>query len=548
MLIDEYLVKLGVIGDVEKAKEFKEQLLHVTEVAKGALEAVGALVAGMTAWFAETVGELDELGTVAEDTGTSVAYLQEFGYAASQMGASAATAVESIKGLAAIVGEAANGVGRGKILMEKFGISVKDANGQMRDMGDIIGQIQNKMQGMSVQQQGAFLRRMGISPEMRGVMAASSEEFQKLIDQAREWGVYGEENAAQATKILNRFKDLRFGIEQFAHLIGLSLIPVMDQLIGSFKEWFRTNHDEIQDGLTKTFTLVAYFLNVISNVVKALGGWRNALMLLGAAWLYVNRAMLLNPFNLIIVALVALALLVDDFMNYLQGKKSLLGAFWQPLIEWCKIAWGYIMQLVQAFEAVWEVVAPIAKFLALIFGDVLVSAIEIFGATAKTVFGLIIDLLHLLAAWARGDMKGFVQAFVDAFNHINEMAQAIFGSIAKLIDNTLGRAIALVKTAFMGGSDEQAVRNAANAVAASNRGVESPTALAQRYTNIATATTGSPLSGSSSIARGINTHVTQDVTVNIQSTDPAAAGRETQKALESASRTSVGNSAQFGVL
>ncbi len=48
------------------------------------------------------------------------------------------------------------------------------------------------------------------------------------------------------------------------------------------------------------------------------------------------RAFALNPVTWLIAGIVALVALVDDFITYLDGGESLLGAFWGPLITYAK--------------------------------------------------------------------------------------------------------------------------------------------------------------------------------------------------------------------
>jgi hypothetical protein len=556
MLIDEYLVKLGVVSDTASATKYREQLLSIGASATAVVGMITGAIGALGAYFASAVGDLDELGDMAKNTETSVAFIQELGYAASQMGSSTEAARASVQGLSRVMGEAANGVGRGAKMFQKFGISVKNADGSMRDLGDVIGQIQGKMQHMNAQQQTAFLSRLGIDASMRQVLSMTSDEFGKLIDQAREWGVNSEEQADAASTINNRFKDLRFGLNQFRTMIGLALIPTMDRLIGGFKEWFSVNRVLVQDGLMRLFSVAGYVIQVISNfvsfvdqLVKGTIGWKNAILLLAAAWVIWNRAMFLSPVTWIIAAIAGLLLLIDDLMTYMKGGDAVFGEFWGPFVAGVQLAWDAIkgfweevQPILSQFGAVLAALAdefrPTAEFLALVLGDTLVAAFEALSAAGSLAFGLIGDAIKLLLALATGDVNGLVDAFLSAFTRIKNFADNIFGAIGKLIENTVGRAAAFIGTVFSGGTAAQGVQAAANAVGVASAAAQTPGVLGAPVSP----TPAASIRGNGGGAVGAS-GVVQHVDINIQSTDPAAAGREASRARTDTARRSVATTA-----
>ncbi|HXL99324.1 MAG TPA: hypothetical protein VN932_05285 [Rhizomicrobium sp.] len=549
MLIDEYLVKLGVVGDTASATKYREQLVAIGSTATAVVGMITGAIGAVGAYFAAAVGDLDDLGDMAKNTDTSVAFIQEMGYAASQMGSSTEAARSSIQGLSRVMGEAANGVGRGAKMFQKFGISVKNADGTMRDMGDVIGQIQGKMQHMNAQQQTAFLSRLGIDASMRQVLSMTSDEFGKLIDQAREWGVNSDEQADAASTINNRFKDLKFGLQQFRTMIGLSLIPTMDRLIGGFKEWFTANRVLVQDGLMRLFSVAGYVIQVISNfvtfvdtLVKSTIGWKNAILLLAAAWAIWNRAMLLNPVTWIVAAIVGLLLLIDDLMGYMEGKDSLLGAFWGPFLDYTRDAWETMKQLGGAFADLYQAAKPVLDYFAATMGDSIKAGFDIILASWQLVFGQLLDGMKMLTAIFRGDLSGFVDAWVSSLTRIKTFAEAVFGAIAGLIDNTLGRAGAFIGTLVQGGGIGAAFKAATTAVGAASAGAQTPAALGPPSfaAGGAAPATGAPTAAATGAG---GSSLTQHVDINIQSTDPAAAGREAARALTDTARRSVATTA-----
>ena len=566
MLIDEYLVKLGVVGDTASAGKYREQLVAIGQTATMVVGMITGAIGAVGAYFAAAVGDLDELGDMAKNTETSVAFIQEMGYAASQMGSSTEAARSSIQGLSRVMGEAANGVGRGAKMFDKFGISVKNADGTMRDMGDVIGQIQGKMQDMNAQQQTAFLSRLGIDASMRQVLSMTSDEFGKLIDQAREWGVNSDEQAEAASTINNRFKDLKFGLQQFRTMIGLSLIPTMDRLIGGFKEWFTANRELVQNGLMRLFSVAGYVIQVISNfvgfvdtLVKSTIGWKAVVLLLAAAWAVLNRAMLLNPITWIVAAIAGLLLLIDDLMTYMKGGDAVLGAFWGPMLAYVKDVWAALSEMGAAFADLYTAAKPVLDAIGAMIGDNIKAGIDIAIAAIELFYGLFLDGLKMLGAVFRGDVSSLVDVWVSALTRIKDFAMSVFGAIATLIENTIGRAGAFVGTLMQGGGVGAALKAATNAVGVANAGAQAPNALAApsaaanagAQTSSAlpappfAAPVASPQASTGGGAGGGSggSSLTQHVDINIQSTDPAAAGREAARALTDTARRSVATTA-----
>ncbi|MEX3859634.1 phage tail tape measure protein [Paraburkholderia sp. BR10923] len=541
MLIDEYLVKLGVTEDSAKARSFRMELGRVAGTATKAFGIITAAYGAITAYFGDAVGKLAELGDVARETGTSVAFLQEIGYAAEQTGSSVEAAQQSMVGLTRVMGEAANGVGRGAKIFDKFGLSVRDANGQVRDVSDVIGQIQAKMQDMALPQQRAFLARLGIDPSMRRMLALNSEEFGKLIDRAREWGVYGDEQAEVADRLKLQFNDLRFGLGQLRTLIGLALVPEMSRSIDTFKSWFRANRENIIRGMTMAYQAISLTIGMVSNFVKALDdvigptiGWRGAMLLLAAAWMFFNRSMLLNPLTWVIAALVVLMALVDDFMVYMKGGQSAIN--WGPMLEYFNKIAEAVRPAIAALEPLMKVIGLILELVGRNFADVFVAAFKIIIDAFATLIELIANGIVGLVALAHGDVKGFVDAFLNGFKIIGEFAKRTMENIGQYIENAFGRMGAIVGALARGQGISGAIA-AMRTVPIGSPGSPAGQLGPGGFGGGVTAPLPAPA------AAPTTTNINQRVSVSVHSTDPHAAGRETEMAINSAGRRANVNNA-----
>jgi len=132
----------------KKARESKEALNKVQGAAKtmgtvmvaGAGAAVGAL-GGMAFKSAETTDRIDKL---SQKIGLSRTGFQEWEYVLSQNGMSIETLQGGMKTLVGRIDEAITGTGEGAESFEKLGVSVLDANGNVKDQETLFNESVNR--------------------------------------------------------------------------------------------------------------------------------------------------------------------------------------------------------------------------------------------------------------------------------------------------------------------------------------------------------------------------------------------------------------------
>jgi phage-related protein len=568
MLIDEYLVKLGVVGDTKQATEYRDALAGVAKAAAGAVAGITAAFAALSGYFASALSDLADLSVQAQEADVSVAFLQNLGYAAMQSNSSIEAARASVAGLNRVMGEAQNGIGRGAKAFEKFGIAVKDAHGNALSMGDVLGQIQTKMQGMSKQQQIAMLSRLGIDPSMRQLLTSTSDELEKLFQRSREWGTFTDETADAANSLLDQFHDLQYGIGQFRTLIAASLMPVMSDMLTRFKEWFTANRELIGQGLTRLFVVLQAGVGVIINVADFLNriitgtvGWSNAIKILIGVWLALNAAMLANPITWIVAGVVALALAIDDLMTYMKGGESILGDFWKPIIEWGGVAmqgihdfWATLepifSQIGDAIGPLLSALAPILEFLASLFGDVLVAAVQTFGDVVKLIFTMILALIKVVTASLTGDWGAAIDTIKGYFGSLWDFVQNIFGNVLNLGSNVAKKVGGFFSGLFGGKSVSDAAGDAATAVQTA-QAAATPAAQGGQGAQGALPAPAAPDTGTGATGANANrpgnrsTTVTNSgnvtVTQTINTTDPERAGQIAAQSIEENARRATAN-------
>lgn len=175
------------------------------------------------------------------------------------------------------------------------------------------------------------------------------------------------EQVEMAKKYKENMSKLGDTIENIKTRVALQFLPTMYDLSEQYAKLLSDHKELIADGINKLLEAVSKAVQVVNNVIRFIKlaiestvGWKVALIALGAIFAWIRRGMLLafitNPITWVIAAITVLALLIDDFMTYLDGGKSEFGDFWGAAIEWTKnaIQWtkNFWQSCVDAFNGV----------------------------------------------------------------------------------------------------------------------------------------------------------------------------------------------------
>ena len=313
------------------------------------------------AFYAATIGvknfvdnnldALDEIKQLSAVTGEAADEIYKLGKVAEVNGSSSQAAQASIEGLSRVIGEAAAGIGRGAKSFEQYGLSAKKSNGDIKTSSEMLGEISDKMKKMGEQEQIAMLAKLGIDGSMIQVLRLGNDELREQIELADKLtlGVGNAENAETAAAFKDNMTQLTQVFTAMGEYLSLRIAPAISRIIERFTKWFAENNDLIKailNGFGRVFSFLFELAGAIDNVVEHTVGWRTILLALGATLLWFSRRMLLafatNPITLIVTAIAGLFLLLDDFIGYLEGKETALGEFWKPFktaLLWVKTTW-----------------------------------------------------------------------------------------------------------------------------------------------------------------------------------------------------------------
>ncbi|HHH7710229.1 TPA: transglycosylase SLT domain-containing protein [Escherichia coli] len=372
--IKDFLVSLGFDIDQAGANKFEAVLKGVTaNVLK-----VGAVVEGaalsIVGFTTQIANGLDKIYWASQRTGASVQGIKALGYAASQTGASAESAMSSLEGLAGFMRSNPGAEG----FLNRLGVQTRDASGKMRDTAAIFTGVGQKLNNMPYYRAKQYAQMLGIDENtlmaMRRGMNGFTADYQSMLQKT---GFNADKAAVQSNKFMTSMRGLTslFGIMR--DKIGSNLAGGLAGSLDSLRRRILDNFPKIEETLTRVIKGVIWLANAFTRmawrVIQAAGsviewwkklddGSKKFLMTIGAiliAWRLLNSAFLKSPIGIITTLILAIGLLYDDYQTWKEGGKS--------LIDWGK--WKTeIDQAVKMIGDLKKTVTDLTKALAKLLG------------------------------------------------------------------------------------------------------------------------------------------------------------------------------------
>lgn len=297
--LNESNVALQVVG------KSAEQVAEKTRALSAAAAAMGAALIGNAYKSAQAA---DDLNTLAKQTGFSVEELQKMQYASDLIDVSFDTMTGSIKKLTSQMSS-------GSEVFDTLGISIYDANGNMRDATDIwyesieaLSQIENETERDAISME-LFGRS---AMDMAGIVDDGGEALRAMGEEADELGIILDQDALQSANEFNdaidRFKaTARQSFMKAGATLAKVLTPALKKVADAANKvltWFANLDERTQKIILTVLALVAAISPValiISKITKVVGGLKTALGALSSAFTFLT-----SPVGLVIVAITAL--------------------------------------------------------------------------------------------------------------------------------------------------------------------------------------------------------------------------------------------------
>jgi hypothetical protein len=225
----------------KRLKEFQKEAVAAGK-AIGAGVAVAATALGALTW--QSIQFADQLDEMSQRLGISTETLSGWGYAAKMSGTDLDSLTAAIPKLSKTLAAAADEGSKAGQLFKALGIDVKDAEGNLRDVEDVLPEIADRFKALKNDTTEAALAQelFGRSgANMLEFLNRGSEGIAELSDRAAELGlIVSGETASAAAQFNDSLEELRavttaFGL-QIAELLLPHLQDLVDWLVQSQRE------------------------------------------------------------------------------------------------------------------------------------------------------------------------------------------------------------------------------------------------------------------------------------------------------------------------
>ena len=277
------------LGDIIKANIISEGIKKGFQLVVEAAKKIGSAMVDAAKGAAEYA---DSVMTLSTQTGIATDKLQAYQYMANLTDTSVETITGSMKKLTSNMFSAMNGSGAAADAFKEFGVSVTDADGNLRNADDVFGELIDKLGEYEegTERDAMAMKIFGKSAQdLNPLIAAGSEKIAELTQEAQTMGaVMSGEDLESLSKVQDAFDRLSLVGDSLKNRLGLVLgefiLPELEQFVElaqgvaagttSFEE-FGTKMGEILESLVDKMAeglprVLDFAVEVVTSLVSGL--------------------------------------------------------------------------------------------------------------------------------------------------------------------------------------------------------------------------------------------------------------------------------------
>ncbi|GEM_PF-295509 len=427
-------------------------LKTMTKVVAGTVAAVaglGVAITGMVFKASDVSGELVDLST---QTGISVEKLQEMKFVGDLVGVSVETMTGSLAKLTKSMGDAKDGSGTAFDAFGKLGISVVDANGNLRDSEAVFGDALSALGDMAneTERDALAMEIFGRSAmELNPLIKAGADEVARLTDEAHEMGaVMKKEDVMALESFGDVLASLQLSMQGMMGTLAAAFLPGFQGIAGIAKDYMKQLAGILSGSDGDLGTMAEGIGGLIGKIVNDIAGKLPDLMNAGLGILKgIMNAVMANltvmiPAILQILTSVAqfiiqnIPLLIPAVVQIMNDLVRFITQNMTPLFDGAvkmlaALAYGITKAIPQLVPAIVDVIMQIVKVLVENLPLLVDAALQIIIALSV---GLVAAIPVLLAV-IPGIMNSLVKAFQELWPMIIEAGRGLINQVVQGITN-----------------------------------------------------------------------------------------------------------------
>lgn len=362
-VLDSFFVALGFTADMKGIDTFQAGI----ERLRGFVLKLGAALSikelGM---FVEDVAkEFGELQHFADIIKLDVREVAAWNRIAEESMVPPDAMQASMKGLTSAANQAARGFGRGAAAFKHYGISAKNAHGEVKKFGVLIDDLITK------HPDAGMMRMLHLDPRLLPLLERGSHAIHQMLEDAKASNPFQNADYRRGEEVTLQLEKVRHTTKVLKDLIAVQLLPYVQEALDKFLEWYRTASKtqgfrnaleavrEVAAGLWKAFLKVS---DALAPIVKWLGDnapvWamKDALYALlgvvtvltgGLLAMAVAQLAALWPWYLIAAAIIAVGVAFYKWWQMMKESFAAWGQAWDWILD-------KIVKVIDAMETAWD--------------------------------------------------------------------------------------------------------------------------------------------------------------------------------------------------
>lgn len=430
-----------------------------------------------TAFIKSAVSEFVSKGMEADETssllGISPEAFNQISGAFNRFGVESSAMASQLSAFNKQIQQADKGTGRLKIVLDKFGLSIKNAKGETMSADEMLLSMSEQLKGFDAKTRGAILAMMGFDNSIQSAFSDGGDALMGFLAKQKELNLITLKDTEMAKKYTFAFKDMRDEFQRVKNIIARFLLPVFTALFEKTAKLINLfmNHKKV---LLAIFSVI---LIALTPILKTLGA------------IFITQLKILAPCIAIGAIITGIILLIEDLYYYFKGWDSTTGALVKKFpslknalepVKFIVLTIGQIFEdilnfiknpswenFTQIFENIARGILNLAQQWGDVFTNILATSLNGFMSLFDLIIGFMRDIFTNLKNWV-------LNIFTEIFLWFSEKLKAITEPIKSLkngITDKVGNITAKVK-GFFGGGDAQLqplpVVNSSNAYATNN--------------------------------------------------------------------------------
>ena len=405
---------------------------RVAGVAAGIVASLAAAAAAVYSLALSTARVGNDAAKAAMKIGISVQTYQELAHAGKLLDVEQGAIDKGLQILVRTMGQAALGSKAAQIGFRRLGVQIKDSNGQLRPVGEVLGEIADRSRELAdpLKKNAILTTIFGrSSADLIPLLSEGSEGLAAYAAEARALGVVLDRHGVEASeKFMDAQDRVQAAIQGVRNTIGVALLPVLTDLLDrlrdlalryqpQIREWAQRFAEKLPERLERLSRLVAQLVEDLRPLVRWIGS-------------------MVERFGIARVSIVALSVALATFLV--------------PAILSTIASLATLSVALVATPAGWVALAIAAIVLELTF--LIAHTIYFWDTWVAAWKGATVTLQFYLAYW-KSSIRGFVDGIVDYWTDKFSLLLSPLRAIRDLIPDELWKTLGIkVSTSAAGGA------------------------------------------------------------------------------------------------